>query len=204
MFSHVDTDGNGKVDFEEFLRLVKHKEELRGVGRPEEKNTRREDGQTARRAKESNTKRVEEPSLGRVEEPNMRRAEETNRMRAEEANLGKVEEANLERAEKPTLEREDKANSVMFRMFDKDQSGSLSRQEWEAVRSKETFDVMMMMMMIRIMVMMTILMLPLLCQVMSLMGLETSPSEAAQLFSTVDRDGDGRIGINEFVTYLGN
>ena len=66
--------------------------------------------------------------------------------------------------------------------------------------------VMMIMMMIMIMSitisMMTMLLL--LNQVMSLMGLETSPEEAGQLFSTVDRDGDGRIGLKELVTYLGN
>ena len=63
MFSHVDTDGNGKVDFEEFLRMVKCKEELRG--RAEEPNTRREDGQNVRRVEEANMKRAEEANLGR-------------------------------------------------------------------------------------------------------------------------------------------
>ena len=115
MFSHVDTDGNGKVDFEEFLRMVKCKEELRGRGRAEEPNTRREDGQ------------------------NVRRAEEADTRRAEEANLGREDEASLGREDEAKLEREDEASTRMFRMFDKDQSGSLSRQEWEAVRSREIF-----------------------------------------------------------------
>ena len=40
-------------------------------------------------------------------------------------------------------------------------------------------------------------------QVLRLMGLETSPEEANQLFETVDRNGDGAISVAEFAAYVG-
>ena len=36
------------------------------------------------------------------------------------------------------------------------------------------------------------------------MGLKTTPEEAAQLFATVDKNGDGKIDLKELISYIGN
>ena len=39
---------------------------------------------------------------------------------------------------------------------------------------------------------------------MRLMGLKTSLEEASAIFSMVDKDGDGKISLKEFASYVGN
>merc|ERR1711890_223051 len=102
LFSEVDTDGNGKVDFEEFLDLVRETER-------------------------------QEDSVSEVD-------------------------------------GSEKSKEI-FRVLDTDGDGSLSRDEWE--------------------------------QVVRRMGLHTTQEETMQLFALADTDRDGRIGVQEFVKYLG-
>ena len=42
-----------------------------------------------------------------------------------------------------------------------------------------------------------------LSQVMHLMGLKTTSDEASQIFATVDKNRDGKITLQEFISYIG-
>ena len=94
------------------------------------------------------------------------------------------------REKKTAAEKTVDPNNQIFQMFDKDGSGLLSTSEWIAVRQ--------ILQNLIIMTYMTML------QVMNLMGLKTTPEEAAQLFATVDKNGDGKIDLKEFISYIGN
>ena len=84
--------------------------------------------------------------------------------------------------------KEDSSDSTkkMFDLFDKDQTGYLSADEW-----LEVLNISVMFKLILIM------------QVLKLMGIETTAEEASKLFSLVDANQDGKISVREFTEYIG-